>query len=180
MKLFDQNGDGFLDLQDMARLVNVSENFLLQFKIQVSRAGLSNMFVKPYPELFVNASFHLSVLTSNFKGVHKSPVWTFHGNWRSALALKSIPCHLFILIFRLLPKKCSIVHSYHLCLVSDWQSLTPLVRNFSFWKNSKKFVILVEIYKITSLKLLPRIYLNLSLTAIFMDGQWIDNVILLI
>lgn len=36
MKLFDLNEDKQLDLYDMARLLNLSENFLLQYKIQVS------------------------------------------------------------------------------------------------------------------------------------------------
>nr|XP_002127141.1 secretagogin-like [Ciona intestinalis] len=34
MALFDLNSDGLLTLQDMARLVNVSKNFLLQFRIE--------------------------------------------------------------------------------------------------------------------------------------------------
>ncbi|XP_076810358.1 secretagogin-like [Clavelina lepadiformis] len=36
MKLFDKNHDGQLDLYDMARLINISENFLLQFNIEDS------------------------------------------------------------------------------------------------------------------------------------------------
>uniref|UniRef100_UPI0035900DF5 secretagogin isoform X2 n=1 Tax=Myxine glutinosa TaxID=7769 RepID=UPI0035900DF5 len=34
MQLFDKNNDGRLDLNDMARILNVKENFLLQFQLE--------------------------------------------------------------------------------------------------------------------------------------------------
>uniref|UniRef100_A0A8C4QR47 Secretagogin, EF-hand calcium binding protein n=1 Tax=Eptatretus burgeri TaxID=7764 RepID=A0A8C4QR47_EPTBU len=34
MQLFDKNDDGRLDLNDMARILNVKENFLLQFRLE--------------------------------------------------------------------------------------------------------------------------------------------------
>jgi len=54
MKLFDQNNDGLFDLQDMARLVNVSENFLLQFKIQVNAREYLKAKKFKFRRLFLN------------------------------------------------------------------------------------------------------------------------------
>lgn len=35
MQLYDRNEDGLLDLKDMAQLLNLTDNFLLQFNIEV-------------------------------------------------------------------------------------------------------------------------------------------------
>uniref|UniRef100_H2Y924 Secretagogin n=1 Tax=Ciona savignyi TaxID=51511 RepID=H2Y924_CIOSA len=49
MSLFDLNSDGLLTLQDMARLVNVSQNFLLQFRIQ---AGSKEQRKQDFQKIF--------------------------------------------------------------------------------------------------------------------------------
>uniref|UniRef100_A0A8D2J4R1 Secretagogin, EF-hand calcium binding protein n=1 Tax=Varanus komodoensis TaxID=61221 RepID=A0A8D2J4R1_VARKO len=47
MKLFDKNKDGRLDLNDLARILALQENFLLQFKLDVSTiifSGINSHF----------------------------------------------------------------------------------------------------------------------------------------
>lgn len=48
MQLYDRNEDGLLDLKDMAQLLNLTDNFLLQFNIEVMQAMYSIIYIYPH------------------------------------------------------------------------------------------------------------------------------------